>query len=199
MQQNTNPPIDNGLVAAQQAMQDTAFARSPAWQRVEPAFLAQQGHDTCAACHRDKNQAKLEVHHILPFHLVRNFQRPDLEFDPTNLVTLCDIHHLYIGHLGVWGSYNENVLFDVKPGTNNPDWSTYFDKQSFEADPTWSTASKSKPGPLRDWKPPFPQQFTDLMDKWHSPPPQEPLSVLIQKWYGLKISEAEIEGSINVG
>src|SRR5215470_6193908 len=109
MQQDTGPQIDQGAAAA---MKDSGFARSPAWERVARTFL--NGNTTCAACNRDNTQAKLEVHHMLPFHLCRLSQRPDLEFNPANLMTLCDIHHLYIGHLGDWQSFNETVRLDAK-------------------------------------------------------------------------------------
>jgi hypothetical protein len=56
---------------------------------------------------------KLQVHHIKPFHL-----HPNLELDPGNLITLCEArgrdHHLLLGHLDAWDSYNEHVREDVK-------------------------------------------------------------------------------------
>jgi 5-methylcytosine-specific restriction endonuclease McrA len=49
-----------------------------------------------------------QVHHKVPFH-----DRPELELDPTNLVTLCGPkhrnHHLDIGHLGDYKCYNHNI------------------------------------------------------------------------------------------
>ena len=40
-----------------------------------------------------------------------------MELDPTNLITLCEIkgreHHLLLGHLDDWESYNVNVRRDV--------------------------------------------------------------------------------------
>jgi 5-methylcytosine-specific restriction endonuclease McrA len=83
--------------------------RSPEWHRVEKEHL--QREPACAACgYRGK---KLQVHHIKPFHL-----HPQLELDPHNLITLCCArgreHHLLLGHLDEWGSYNEHVRTDVK-------------------------------------------------------------------------------------
>jgi len=65
----------------------------------------------CAACgYKGK---KLQVHHIKPFHL-----HPHLELDPQNLITLCEArgreHHLLLGHLDAWDSYNEHIRNDVK-------------------------------------------------------------------------------------
>jgi 5-methylcytosine-specific restriction endonuclease McrA len=50
----------------------------------------------------------LQVHHIKPFHL-----HPHLELDPQNLITLCE-HHLLLGHLDAWDSYNERIREDAK-------------------------------------------------------------------------------------
>jgi 5-methylcytosine-specific restriction protein A len=58
---------------------------------------------------------KLEVHHIVPFHI-----NPSLELDMTNLVTLCECKedgincHLFVGHLGNYRSYNPEVRVDAK-------------------------------------------------------------------------------------
>jgi 5-methylcytosine-specific restriction endonuclease McrA len=83
--------------------------RSSEWPRVEKEHLRRE--PACAACgYRGKG---LKVHHIKPFHL-----HPNLELDPNNLITLCEIkkndHHLLIGHLDDWESYNPNVREDVK-------------------------------------------------------------------------------------
>lgn len=50
----------------------------------------------------------LEVHHILPVHLV-----PELASDPINFVTLCDYGnkgcHLKFGHLGSFTNFNPQI------------------------------------------------------------------------------------------
>jgi hypothetical protein len=84
--------------------------RSPQWASVRSAHLKKN--PTCAACGGDK---KLEVHHIKPFHLY-----PELELDPTNLMTLCESWkkgvncHLMFGHLGNYKSFNEKVSDDTQ-------------------------------------------------------------------------------------
>lgn len=83
--------------------------RSSEWPRVEKEHLLHE--PACVACgHRGKG---LQVHHIKPFHL-----HPNLELEPSNLITLCEIegrdHHLLLGHLDEWESYNPNVREDVK-------------------------------------------------------------------------------------
>jgi 5-methylcytosine-specific restriction endonuclease McrA len=83
--------------------------RSPEWPRVEREHrLREPG---CVAC--GYKGEGLQVHHIKPFHL-----HPHLELDPDNLITLCQVdereHHLLLGHLDEWASYNEHVRADAK-------------------------------------------------------------------------------------
>lgn len=83
-------------------------SRSSGWSSVRNSYLEQ--YDFCAVCGYKKN---LNVHHIKPFHLF-----PDLELDPDNLITLgekCPTgnHHLFVGHLGNWASFNEKVVHDA--------------------------------------------------------------------------------------
>jgi 5-methylcytosine-specific restriction endonuclease McrA len=77
--------------------------RSPQWPAVEKAFL--KYNPTCAVC---KTKSNLNVHHKQPFHLA-----PRLELDPSNLITLCRPHHLLVGHLEDWKSYNVDVEKDA--------------------------------------------------------------------------------------
>jgi hypothetical protein len=84
--------------------------RSSRWPSVRKAFLLKN--PFCLVCEGNK---KLEVHHIKPFHLT-----PNLELDPTNLITLCENNkdgvncHLLFGHLGNFKSLNVNVVGDSK-------------------------------------------------------------------------------------
>jgi 5-methylcytosine-specific restriction endonuclease McrA len=97
--------IDHGAHIAKKH----GLIRSPEWARVEKEHL--QREPACAACgYRGR---KLQVHHVKPFHL-----HPQLELDPRNLITLCAArgreHHLLLGHLDEWASYNEHIRTDVK-------------------------------------------------------------------------------------
>jgi 5-methylcytosine-specific restriction endonuclease McrA len=77
--------------------------RSPKWTNVRKEHL--KNNPNCVACGRDK---KLEVHHIKPVHLF-----PELELDPSNLVTFCaDPCHIVFGHLMNFKSWNSNVVID---------------------------------------------------------------------------------------
>ena len=84
--------------------------RSPKWHDVRNEFL--KNNPKCAACNRTDF---LQVHHIQTFKL-----HPELELDPSNLITLCEPPsqqhhcHLLIGHKGNWKNFNENVRSDAQ-------------------------------------------------------------------------------------
>jgi 5-methylcytosine-specific restriction enzyme A len=79
--------------------------RSGSWTRVRAIHIEQ--HPTCAVC---GGKDKLEVHHIVPFHI-----NPGLELIPDNLVTLCESKkhglncHLFVGHMGNYQNVNPNL------------------------------------------------------------------------------------------
>lgn len=78
--------------------------RSPKWANIRKQHLKEN--PNCAACGKNK---KLEVHHIKPVHT-----NPDLELDPSNLITLCaDPCHIIFGHLMDWKSWNTEVVKDT--------------------------------------------------------------------------------------
>lgn len=105
MTQQNDP---GALVAAQYDI-----PRSPEWPRVEREHLSLQ--PSCAAC--GYSGPGLQVHHVLPFHFCVKLGRPDLELDERNLMTLCgetvQDHHLLLGHLNNWQSYNPTVRADI--------------------------------------------------------------------------------------
>lgn len=88
--------------------------RSSRWSSTRKHHL--EKHGECALCGGDK---KLEVHHIRPFHV-----HPELELEPSNLITLCEDKgngvycHLFFGHLGSFKSINENLLEDLETWKN---------------------------------------------------------------------------------
>lgn len=83
--------------------------RSGEWGRIQDEHLLRE--PACRACgYKGK---KVQVHHIKPFHL-----HPDLELEPDNLITLCQArgkyHHMLLGHLNYWSSYNADIEEDIK-------------------------------------------------------------------------------------
>jgi len=81
----------------------TSAPRSSGWPAVEKAHIKEE--PFCRTCGTNHG---LQVHHIKPFHL-----HPELELEDANLMTLCQPHHLLVGHLMLWASYNPNVMKDA--------------------------------------------------------------------------------------
>lgn len=84
----------------------TEAPRSPHWHSLERAFL--HVFPACLAC---GGTEKLQVHHVLPFHL-----HPEQELRWDNLMTLCmgaKECHLHVGHDGDWQKYNPNAREDA--------------------------------------------------------------------------------------
>jgi hypothetical protein len=83
-----------------------SVTRSDKWPEVRAAHL--KLFPNCTVCGGTKN---IQVHHMQPFHL-----HPELELDPTNLITLCEDPghncHLTFGHLDSFQSWNPNVVAD---------------------------------------------------------------------------------------
>lgn len=83
--------------------------RSRLWRRVRTEHLTKN--PSCAAC---GGRRKLEVHHLIPFHLA-----PELELEPSNLLTLCERKrlgvncHLFFGHLGNYRTLNFAARHDA--------------------------------------------------------------------------------------
>lgn len=83
-------------------------ARSSKWPAIRKRHLELE--PWCAICGSSK---KLEVHHIVPFHVDRS-----RELDPKNLITLCESNpkfccHRIFGHLNNYRSYNPDVRKDA--------------------------------------------------------------------------------------
>lgn len=78
--------------------------RSSQWPRVRRDHLRRW--PACAACGRTRD---LEVHHVIAYN-----DRPDLELEPSNLLTLCaDPCHIVHGHLMSWSRINPSVRQDA--------------------------------------------------------------------------------------
>lgn len=83
--------------------------RSGSWRRVRDEHL--KFYPQCQCC---GGTDRLRVHHKVPFH-----EAPDLELDPSNLMTLCESKkfglncHFLFGHLGNWRKSNPWVQIDV--------------------------------------------------------------------------------------
>ena len=137
--------------------------RSPKWDEVEKAFRAKN--PKCVACGEGE---KLNVHHMYPFHYVVLCGRPDLELDPRNLLTLCtreDLeHHLLLGHLDDYESYNPQVEDFVK---------TYKSQTGSQIrnNAAWKTAHGGKPKHLDLMTQQEKDDFKKMLDGKYPPDP----------------------------
>lgn len=87
--------------------------RSPQWPGVEHKF--RKSSPTCAAC---GCTTRIQVHHVKPFHM-----HPELELDPSNLISLCmgpNECHLKIGHGDNFKDANPNVREDAAAALADP-------------------------------------------------------------------------------
>lgn len=104
-------PAGVTIAAISNALEDLASRefgakRSPCWAKARKAHLRAQ--PECQACGQT---GLINVHHRQPYH-----ERPDLECDPANLISLCEksdrfgwnCHHLF-GHLLDWKLSNPNI------------------------------------------------------------------------------------------
>lgn len=88
--------------------------RSKYWRSVRADYMDEN--PLCEICNKDK---KLEVHHIIPFHVA-----PDLELRHDNMITLCRKHHFTFGHIENWRITNPSVEADAAY------WRTKFENRS---------------------------------------------------------------------
>ena len=105
--------VDHGH---EEAVRTIGHGRSSHWPDVEKAF--RKVHPQCVCC-LVKSITHIQIHHRFPFHYCIALDRPDLELDPRNLITLCEWkspspnHHELIGHLADWKSSNLSVATDA--------------------------------------------------------------------------------------
>lgn len=86
------------------------YGRSGKWPGVRARHLERE--PACAACRRT---ADVEVHHIIPVAEALRRGQPELELDPTNLITLCaDPCHLVHGHLMSFSRWSPSVRADCE-------------------------------------------------------------------------------------
>lgn len=97
-----------GTTSSDYPIYKAGLKRSAKWPAVRRRHLRQ--HPACEICGAT---VLLNVHHIQPFHL-----NPELELEPTNLVTLCEgttINcHYFHGHFLDWTNFNPDVLRDIE-------------------------------------------------------------------------------------
>ncbi len=93
-----------------------AHLRSPKWREIEKAHLEKE-----PACQWCGAKVKLQVHHIVPFHV-----HPGLELEDFNLITLCEEGgylncHLFHGHNGDFKDFNKDIREQCEEHAKDPE------------------------------------------------------------------------------
>lgn len=180
MQQDINA-LDSGPGAAQVPSDPFSIPRSNYWPNVKNAHLAK--HPVCEACLVQGDgppQVVPQVHHIIPFQYCVYLGRPELEFHPNNLITLCEgettsDHHIAIGHLGDFQYLNEAVEQDV----TGP-WKGLL-KAALEKLADWLGRERWPQKPLSEAQK---TRLRALMTSRYGDKPQQSVEELIVMWWG---------------
>jgi HNH endonuclease len=178
MQQDINAINLSG--GAGQAIDPFSLPRSSQWPEVQQACLEQNQY-MCAACGM-QGKGLVQVHHIIPFQYCVVYGRPELEFNPKNLIPLCEgpgtnDHHVAIGHLGDFQHLNQDVLVDITGPWKDLAKAIIEKLPDFLARKRWPV----KPVSVDDQA-----ALIALMNQWYGPKPPESVDVLIEQWYGFK-------------
>jgi hypothetical protein len=161
-----------------QSIDPFSMPRSPQWPEVQRACL-QKNNNTCAAC-GVQEAGLVQVHHIIPFQFCVVYGRPELEFNPQNLIPLCEgpgtnDHHVALGHLGDFQYLNQDVLTDIIGPWKDLARAAIEILPDFLARRRWPT----KPVSADDQA-----ALVALMNQWYGPKPSASINELLQQWYG---------------
>ena len=151
----------HGALAA--AIASPGLQRSDKWPGVEKAHLQQE--PACVVCGSQQN---LQVHHVLPFHFCILLGRPELELDQRNLITLCEgttNHHLLLGHLDDWETYNQDVRSDVAGHFKG------MQEAQIQTDSVWLQKKANRPPVWANMTDDQKTKFKLLMDTLYPPQP----------------------------
>ena len=166
-----------------QSINPFSLPRSPQWPEVQRACLEKNNY-TCAAC-GIQGKGLIQVHHIIPFQYCVVYGRPELEFNPKNLIPLCEgpktnDHHVAIGHLGDFQHLNQDVLTDI----TGP-WKALA-RVAIEILPDFLARKK---WPVKPVSADDQAALIALMNQWYGPKPKASIDELIEQWYGFKSSK----------
>ncbi len=178
MQQDMSDLSSSGMTG--QPVDLYSMPRSPQWPEVQRACLVKSNY-TCAAC-GIQGEGRVQVHHIIPFQYCIVYGRPELEFNPKNLIPLCEgpetnDHHVAIGHLGDFQHLNQDVLTDI----TGP-WKALA-RAAIELLPDFIARRK---WPVKPVSADDEAALIALMNQWYGPQPSESIDELLQQWYGFK-------------
>ena len=173
-----------------QSINPFSLPRSPQWPEVQRACLEKNNY-TCAAC-GIQGKGLIQVHHIIPFQYCVVYGRPELEFNPKNLIPLCEgpntnDHHVAIGHLGDFQHLNQDVLTDI----TGP-WKALA-RVAIEILPDFLARKK---WPVKPVSADDQAALIALMNQWYGPKPKASIDELIEQWYGFKPSKRGTSSSL---
>ena len=156
MQQPSTPGTDLGTSIALKY----GLHRSPLWPEVQRTYLAENGQ--CVVC---SSNSTIQIHHVMPFHLCHLVYRGDLELDERNFVPLCEEagnnHHLLIGHLGSFESYNQGGKESILAlGKSIPE----LNEDAIKADQAWIQLMDGRPKPWEQWTHAEKLAFREILD-----------------------------------
>jgi hypothetical protein len=141
-------------------LQKYGLARSNLWPAVEKEFLAKN--QKCAVC---PSSLQLQVHHMYPFHLCHLVYRGDLELDERNFMVLCEEnvndHHLLLGHLGSFESYNTSIRNGIIALAGSLPSLAAVDIKSNQS---WQNLMRARPLPWEQWSHQLKLDFRQLLD-----------------------------------
>lgn len=155
-QSSLTPGTDVGTSIAQRY----GLKRSPLWPKVQREYLKEN--PQCAVC---STNTTIQIHHVMPFHFCHLVYRGDLELDERNFIPLCEEtgnnHHLLLGHLGSFESYNqggrESILALGKAILG-------LSAAAIKADKAWMQLMGSRPLPWEKWNHAQRLAFRQILD-----------------------------------
>lgn len=155
-QSSLTPGTDVGTSIAQKY----GLKRSPLWPKAQREYLAKN--PQCAVC---SINTTIQIHHVMPFHFCHLVYRGDLELDERNFMPLCEEtgnnHHLLLGHLGDFESYNQGgresilALGKAIPGLS---------EEAIKADKAWIQLMGTRPKPWEKWSRQERLDFRKILD-----------------------------------
>lgn len=159
MQQSPTAPTPGADTGASIA-QRYGVKRSPLWPKVQREYLA--ANPQCAVC---STNSTIQIHHVMPFHFCHLVYRGDLELDERNFIALCEEtgnnHHLLLGHLGDFESYNQGGRESILAlGKSIPGLS----EEAIKADAAWIQLMGNRPKPWEQWTHAEKLAFRQILD-----------------------------------
>lgn len=159
MQQSSTSPTPGADAGTSIALR-YGIERSPLWEKTQREYL--EANPQCAVC---STNSIIQIHHVMPFHLCHLVYRGDLELDERNFIPLCEEpgnnHHLLLGHLGNFESYNQGGRASIlELGKSIPGLS----EEAIKADVAWIQLMGNRPKPWEQWTHAEKLAFRQILD-----------------------------------